>query len=128
MEDAAAPPGDTKRTRGRRPKPPPSRASAILRAVDYWSATAPVPMLSCLIPLGETQKPAAVPIDSDVTIVATDVAPALPPWKPPDTAGATATPLAVPTTNWPYPAAGCVGELNVPPTAAPVASNSVLVF
>src|SRR5262245_37498188 len=27
MEDAAAPPGDTKRTRGRRPKPPPSRAS-----------------------------------------------------------------------------------------------------
>src|SRR5262249_27525855 len=106
----------------------PRPRGAIRRAVDYWSSMAPVPMLSCLSPLVEMQKPSAVPTDCDVTIVATDVAPALPPWKPPDTDGAMATPLAVPTTNWPYWAAGCVGDVNIPPTAPPVGSDSVLVF
>src|SRR5262249_44631007 len=106
------------------PRPRGQVSSVILRAVDYWSLRALVPMLSCLSPLAERQKPSAVPADCVVTIVATDVAPALPPWKPPDTDGATATPLAVPTRNWPYPAAGSVGELNVPPDAAPVGSNS----
>src|SRR5262249_4638701 len=108
-----------RRPRGKYPVP------ATLRVIDYSSSMAPVPMFSCLSPLAETQKPPAVPTDCVVTIVATDVAPPLPPWKPPATAGATPTPLAVPTTNWPYWAAGCVGDVNIPPTAAPVGSVSV---
>src|SRR5262249_48846993 len=131
IDDRASGPGDTKRIRGQRPEAPALVCKypvpAILRVVDYSSSMAPVLMLSCLRPL-PTQKPAAVPTDCVVTIVATDVAPPLPPWKPPATDGATPTKLAVPTTNWPYWAAGCVGDVNIPPTAAPVGSVSVLVF
>src|SRR5262249_27327681 len=116
--------GASNRTRGRRPKAPALvgqvSSTAILRAVDYLSSTAPRPMLSCLRPLpngGGRQRRPAVTVDCVVTSVATDGAPPLPPRKSPGTPRGRATPLAGPTRNRPPPAAGSLRAINNPPPA-----------